>query len=75
MLFKTFAWLIRRPALYRWSAVLGRLAQRPFARDGAIRSLPFFFGHWTRTRDLPVVASRTFSERWRELEREAGTRP
>jgi hypothetical protein len=33
-----------------------------------LRGLPLIFGKWTRTRDLPPVASRTFSERWPELE-------
>jgi hypothetical protein len=36
-------------------------------RNGRVRGLPLFFGQWTRTRDLPPVASRTFSERWPEL--------
>ena len=62
--------LLRRPALYRAAARLGRLAQRPLARGGVIRRLPLFFGQWTRTRDLPVVAARTFQERWAERERE-----
>ena len=58
VVFKAFAWL------------LGRLLQRPFVRGGLIRTLPLFFGHWTRTRDLPPVAARTFQERWATLERE-----
>jgi L-lactate dehydrogenase complex protein LldF len=62
--------LLRRPALYRAAARLGRIAQRPLARRGVIRRLPLFFGDWTRTRDLPAVAARTFQERWAELERE-----
>jgi len=49
---------------------VGRALQRPFVRHGAIRGLPAFFGHWTRTRDLPPIAARTFQERWAELERE-----
>jgi hypothetical protein len=32
--------------------------------------VPLVFGEWTRTRDLPAVAARTFTERWRDLERE-----
>ena len=36
---------------------------------GDVRGLPLFFGKWTRTRDLPPVAARTFSERWKDLER------
>jgi L-lactate dehydrogenase complex protein LldF len=71
VVFKAFAWLLGRPGLYRLGGPLGRLFQRPFVRDGRIRALPLFFGHWTRTRDLPPVATRTFQERWAALEREA----
>jgi len=71
VLFRTFAWLIRRPSLYRLTARTARMLQRPFARGRSIRHLPFFFGRWTRTRDLPAVAERTFRERWAELERSA----
>ena len=71
VVFGAFAWLLQRPALYRLSARLGRLLQRPLAHDGRIRRLPLFFGSWTRTRDLPPIAARTFHERWAELEREA----
>jgi L-lactate dehydrogenase complex protein LldF len=70
IVFKAFAWLLRRPALYRLGAPMGRLLQRPFVRGGRIRTLPLFFGHWTRTRDLPPVAPQTFQERWAALERE-----
>jgi L-lactate dehydrogenase complex protein LldF len=69
--FKAFAWLLRRPALFRLSAPVARLLQRPFVRRGRVTSLPAFFADWTRTRDLPPVAARTFTERWRSLEREA----
>jgi L-lactate dehydrogenase complex protein LldF len=62
--------LLRRPALYRAAARLARLAQRPFARAGAIRRLPLGLGAWTASRDLPAVAARTFQERWDALDRE-----
>jgi L-lactate dehydrogenase complex protein LldF len=68
--FRALGRLLRSPALYRGSAVLARWLQRPFVRGGRIRTLPSVFGEWTRTRDLPVVAARTFTERWRDLERE-----
>jgi L-lactate dehydrogenase complex protein LldF len=68
--FGLFARLLARPRLYRLAVRLGRLAQRPFTTGGAIRRLPGLFGEWTRTRDLPPVAPRTFTERWAELERE-----
>jgi L-lactate dehydrogenase complex protein LldF len=68
--FRAFAWLLRHPALFRRAAALGRLVQRPLVRRGRIRRLPGAAGGWTRSRDLPAVAARTFSERWTDLERE-----
>jgi L-lactate dehydrogenase complex protein LldF len=65
--FRAFARLLTMPRLYRWATPLARLAQRPFVRGQRIPRLPLFFGQWTRTRDLPAVASRTFSERWKDL--------
>jgi len=70
MLFKAFGWLLRQPALFRLGAPIARRLQRPFARDGRISRLPLFFGEWTRTRDLPAVATQTFTERWATLEHE-----
>jgi L-lactate dehydrogenase complex protein LldF len=70
VLFRALGWLLRRPALYRLAAPAARLAQRPFAREGRIARLPLFFGEWTRTRDLPAVAPRTFTERWPSLAQE-----
>jgi L-lactate dehydrogenase complex protein LldF len=69
-LFAAFGWLLQHPALYRAAARLGRLAQRPLVRGGAIRRAPPMLGEWTRTRDLPPIAARTFQERWADLERE-----
>jgi L-lactate dehydrogenase complex protein LldF len=65
--FKAFARFLAHPVLYRLAARIGRTLQRPFMRDGRIRALPYPFGRWTKTRDLPPVATRTFQERWREL--------
>jgi len=61
--------LMVSPSLFGLGASLGRIAQRPFVKNGRVRGLPLFFGQWTRTRDLPPVASRTFSERWKDLDR------
>jgi L-lactate dehydrogenase complex protein LldF len=71
MAFRALGWLLGRPSLYRLAAPTARLLQRPFARGRVIRRLPLGFGEWTRTRDLPAVASRTFQERWADLERQA----
>jgi L-lactate dehydrogenase complex protein LldF len=62
--FKLLAMLLQRPRIYGFAANAGRLLQRPFARHGRIGRLPLFFGEWTRTRDLPPIAARTFQERW-----------
>jgi L-lactate dehydrogenase complex protein LldF len=70
VMFTLMAWLLRSAVLYRTAVRLGRALQRPFVRDGVLRRLPLVLGRWTRTRDLPAVATRTFSERWAELERE-----
>ncbi len=62
--------VLASPRLYGWAKPLARLLQAPFARDGAIRRLPLL-DDWTRTRDLPAIAPRTFQERWKDLERES----
>ncbi len=70
MIFKAFAWLLTKPALYRLSTRVGRLAQRPFMKDERLQRLPAFFRGWTDHRDLPPIARRPFRDRWRELEKE-----
>jgi L-lactate dehydrogenase complex protein LldF len=70
VVFGAFGRVLRRPTVYRLAARLGRVLQRPLVRGGSIRRLPFFFGDWTRSRDLPPIAARTFQERWAALERE-----
>ncbi len=67
MLFRAFRRLLLSPAAFRASARAGRWLQRPFVRAGRLRGLPLLLGRWTRTRDLPPVAARTFRERWKEL--------
>ena len=65
--FTLAALILKSPALFRAAAAAGRLLQRPFLRNGRVRSLPLLFARWTATRDLPPVASKTFTERWKEL--------
>jgi L-lactate dehydrogenase complex protein LldF len=67
VVFRAFRRLLLSPTAFRLSATAGRLLQRPFVRAGRLRGLPLLFGSWTRTRDLPPVAARTFRERWKEL--------
>ncbi len=70
MIFKAFAWLLTKPALYRLSTRVGCFAQRPFMKDGSLQRLPAFFRGWSDHRDLPPIARRPFRERWRDLEKE-----
>jgi len=62
-----WAFLARRPALYRWAmaigvGVLGRLG-RLRRNGGRFRSLPFA-GGWTGSRDLPAPQGGTFQQQW-----------
>ena len=58
--------LLSSPA-FRFATVAGRALQGPFARQGRLQKLPFLLSRWTRFRDLPPVAARTFHERWKDL--------
>ena len=58
-------WLAVRPAAYRRALGLARLAMRPRARDGWIARLPGPLSGWTTSRDFPLPAPRSFTERWR----------
>ncbi len=71
LVFRGLGNVLTRPALYRLAASVGRLLQRPLVRGGMIRRLPLAPGRWTRSRDLPAVAPRSFTDRWRALEGEA----
>ena len=66
-MFRAARRIMSSPALFRMGARVGRLLQAPWVRGGRVRRLPLFLGRWTATRDLPPVAQRTFSERWKDL--------
>jgi L-lactate dehydrogenase complex protein LldF len=67
LVFGLFKRILLSPQVFRLSARLGRILQKPFARNGRVSRLPLFFSKWTRTRDLPPIAAKTFTERWKEL--------
>jgi L-lactate dehydrogenase complex protein LldF len=62
---RAVAWLFARPGRFALAQRLGRLAQRPFVRGGAIRLLPPPLAAWTRTRDLKPVAAESFRTWWK----------
>jgi L-lactate dehydrogenase complex protein LldF len=59
------AWLFARPGRFALAQRLGRIAQRPLVRSGAIRRLPPPLGAWTRTRDLKPLAAESFRTWWK----------
>ena len=66
---KLSAWSYQRIMSGRLTLALFRrlalLFQRPFVREGRIRRLPFPpFSRWTRARDMPVMAPKTFRQLW-----------
>ena len=54
------------PASLSAAQQLGRIAQIPFVRDGAIHSLPGMLSGWTAVRDLQPIPKQSFREWWAE---------
>ena len=61
--FRIFSFVVNRPVLYRLAGPLGRLAQLCHPLVKGTRLDPA--RAWTRTRELPAIAPRTFKEYWR----------
>jgi L-lactate dehydrogenase complex protein LldF len=64
-----FAQLAKRPRLYHLAQRLGSVVTRRLATDGWIRQMPAHFSLWTRRRDFPAFAPRTFLSQWKERRR------
>lgn len=60
-----YAWVMAAPWRYRLAQRLGALGTRLLARGGRVRALPGPLSSWTKRRDFPVFAGRTFRERRR----------
>jgi L-lactate dehydrogenase complex protein LldF len=61
--FRLYSFVINRPWLYRLAGPLGRLAQlfHPLVKDTPLDPARA----WTRTRELPGIATQTFKDYWR----------
>ena len=64
--FRLYRLTATRPWLFRRAVSAARWATEMLAGAGWVRRLPPPLSGWTRTRDFPVIASRTFTERMRE---------
>jgi hypothetical protein len=64
MAFMFFAFVVNRPGLYHLAKTAGRLLQNlhPIVKGTHLDPAR----GWTRTRELPPIAKRTFKEFWRE---------
>ncbi|HUJ37608.1 MAG TPA: lactate utilization protein LutB domain-containing protein, partial [Hyphomicrobium sp.] len=68
-LLRAWAYLARRPRLYRVVARMGTSALAGLARGrGALSRLPFAEA-WTRYRDLPAPQGATFQAQWARRQR------
>ncbi|MDR7154300.1 L-lactate dehydrogenase complex protein LldF [Sphingobium xenophagum] len=63
-----WAWFARRPALYRLGTALAIRAMRLIGRNGWIANLPLA-GGWTKHRDLPKPAARSFMAQYQQEQR------
>jgi L-lactate dehydrogenase complex protein LldF len=66
--YKLWSLVLRKPRLYRLALRLARMLLGPLADDGWFKRLPGPGAGWTGARDFPVPASKSFRDRWRELE-------
>ncbi|MBI0476256.1 lactate utilization protein [Sphingomonas sp. MA1305] len=60
-----WAWVARRPALYRAATAAAIRAMRLVGRTGWLSSLPFA-GGWTRYRDMPRPAAESFMAQYKK---------
>jgi L-lactate dehydrogenase complex protein LldF len=61
--FKAYGQVARRPNLYQLALKMGRVAQKPLVKNGRIRRAPGPLKGWTKQRDLPPLAKKSFSSR------------
>ena len=69
LLVQTWAWTVRSERSLAWTRRVAAFVQRPFTWKGRMRRIPVPpFSRWTRQRDFPPLAPRSFHQQWeREL--------
>ncbi len=71
---KFAAWALSDAANLSTARVLGRIAQKPFVKDGVISSLPGIMGAWTSVRDMPAIPPNRFGNGGRGAGARSGLR-
>ncbi len=64
LVYRAWAWMLRRPLLYRMSTWLASRTLGRLFRSGWMRRLPGPLHGWTQSRDFPAPAPRRFSDWW-----------
>ena len=64
-----FRRLATRPALFRRAQRVASWATRRIAADGWIASMPGHMARWSRKRDFPAFAPKSFQEQWKARRR------
>ena len=59
-----FRHLATRPALFRRAQSFASWTTRRLATDGWIKSLPGHMARWSKKRDFPAFAPKTFQQQW-----------
>jgi iron-sulfur cluster protein len=67
--------VLKNRRLFHFLLRRATLAQRPFARKGFIRHLPFFFGKEHDFRSLPTVVATPLRDRWPRLAGKEAAQP
>jgi L-lactate dehydrogenase complex protein LldF len=68
-MFRLWAWAMRHPFVYTMGSRFARWGQFLLARHGWIRKVPAYpVSQWTRERDFPALAPKSFRERWKKLQ-------
>jgi len=74
--FRFWSFLVTHPRLYRMGMAIGSVMQKMFiGENGMIKNIGSLARGWTDSRDLPPLASSSFSQRWKSRRRPAKTAP
>jgi L-lactate dehydrogenase complex protein LldF len=70
LVYRLWSRMMRSPKAYRLATAIARRVLPWFATDGWLTRLPGPVGGWTRSRDFPAPARRSFHELWKQIDEE-----